>query len=60
MQSLEGDVGAKPLIGQNEDMLCEVEMPDPAVLRDIDTPAALAEIRAESTEKRENRPAGAE
>ncbi|MEQ9122692.1 MAG: 4-diphosphocytidyl-2C-methyl-D-erythritol kinase, partial [Alphaproteobacteria bacterium] len=48
MAGLAGDVGAKPLIGQNEDVVVEVEMDDAAVLRDIDTPEALALIRAEA------------
>jgi len=48
MTGLAGDVGAKPLIGQNEDVLVEVEIDDAAVLRDIDTPEALALIRAEA------------
>ena len=45
---LGGDMGAKPLIGENEDVAAEVEMDDQAVLRDIDTPSALADIRAET------------
>lgn len=45
MAALEGDVGAKSLIGQHEDLVTEVEMADAAVLHDVDTPAALAEIR---------------
>jgi molybdenum cofactor cytidylyltransferase len=48
MSDLRGDVGAKHLIGMNEDSVAEVEMSDPAILRDIDTPEALAAIRAES------------
>ncbi len=48
MATLSGDVGAKPLIGQNEDVLVEVEMTDGAVLADVDTPEALARIRREA------------
>jgi molybdenum cofactor cytidylyltransferase len=48
MADLKGDVGAKPLIGLNEDVLVEVEMGDSAVLVDVDTPEALAQIRAET------------
>lgn len=48
MADLKGDMGAKPLIGENEDVVAEVEMEDQAVLRDIDTPSALADIRAET------------
>ena len=47
MAGLAGDMGAKPLIGQNEDVVVEVEMDDPAVLRDVDTPEALRAIRDE-------------
>lgn len=45
MAELRGDVGAKPLIGQNEDLVVEVEMTDRGVLEDIDTPEALARLR---------------
>src|SRR3990172_5576604 len=38
--ALKGDVGAKHLIGENEDSVCEVEL-GPGVLMDIDTPADL-------------------
>ncbi len=48
MTRLAGDVGAKPLIGQNEDVVVEVEMDDAAVLRDVDTPEALARMRSEA------------
>ncbi|MGZ0187484.1 MAG: NTP transferase domain-containing protein [Alphaproteobacteria bacterium] len=48
MADLKGDVGAKPLIGPNEDVLVEVEMGDSAILVDVDTPEALAQIRAET------------
>lgn len=44
---LTGDAGAKPLIAAHEDAVCEIEA-DSAVLRDIDTPEALAELRAGS------------
>jgi len=45
MLELEGDVGAKHLIGLHGDRVCEVAMPDRAVLDDIDTPEALAHRR---------------
>jgi len=48
MTTLKGDVGAKPLIGPNEDVLVEVEMADAAILRDVDTPEALARLREET------------
>jgi molybdenum cofactor cytidylyltransferase len=36
-----GDVGAKHLIAENEEMVCEVEANDDGPLTDIDTPEAL-------------------
>jgi molybdenum cofactor cytidylyltransferase len=46
IRKLEGDVGAKGLIGENADIVCEVEMADDGPLLDIDTPDALAAYRA--------------
>ena len=37
-----GDVGAKHLIAENEEIVCEVEAPDDGPLTDIDTPEAFA------------------
>ena len=48
IRKLEGDVGAKSLIGENHDLVCEVEMSDDGPLVDIDTPSALAAYRAKS------------
>jgi molybdenum cofactor cytidylyltransferase len=45
MLALRGDVGAKHLIGQNEDVVAEVEMGDAGVLNDVDTLEALAAVR---------------
>ena len=45
MLALRGDVGAKHLIGQNEDVVAEVEMGDAGILNDVDTPEALAAVR---------------
>jgi molybdenum cofactor cytidylyltransferase len=45
IDDLKGDAGAKHLIAAHEDLVCEIEA-DAAVLRDIDTPEALAELRA--------------
>ena len=42
---LTGDEGAKRLLREHEDLVCEIET-DAAVLRDIDTPEALAALRA--------------
>ena len=39
-----GPAGAKGLIGQNEELVAEVETGDEAPLTDIDTPEALAEL----------------
>jgi molybdenum cofactor cytidylyltransferase len=45
MAELAGDVGAKHLIGEHAELVCEVEMDTDSVLVDIDTPEALAELR---------------
>jgi molybdenum cofactor cytidylyltransferase len=45
IESLNGDVGARELITAHEDVVCDIEA-DGAVLRDIDTPDALAALRA--------------
>lgn len=45
LQTLKGDTGAKHLIGEHADAVCEVPMPDDASLRDIDTPEDLAKRR---------------
>jgi molybdenum cofactor cytidylyltransferase len=42
ISTVSGDVGARHLIGDHEDMVQEVAMPDNGVLTDLDTPAALA------------------
>lgn len=43
--TITGDTGAKQLLAANEDHICEIET-DAAVLRDVDTPDALARLRA--------------
>ena len=45
MAELAGDVGAKHLIGEHADLVCEVEMDSDGVLVDVDTPDALAALR---------------
>jgi molybdenum cofactor cytidylyltransferase len=45
IEALSGDVGARELIAAHEELVCDVDA-DGAVLRDIDTPAALAALRA--------------
>jgi molybdenum cofactor cytidylyltransferase len=46
IENLSGDSGAKALIAVHEDLVCEIAA-GPAVLRDIDTPEALAALRAQ-------------
>jgi molybdenum cofactor cytidylyltransferase len=43
-----GDTGAKHLIGEHADLVCEVEMTGEAAITDIDTPEALAAWRGRS------------
>ena len=45
---LAGDTGAKHLIGEHADLVCEVEMTGEAAVTDIDTPEALAAWRSRS------------
>lgn len=46
MASVTGDTGAKHLLGSAFDQVAEVEIDSDAVLADIDTPEALAALRA--------------
>jgi molybdenum cofactor cytidylyltransferase len=46
--TLGGDEGAKQLFARHEELVCEIEAGG-AVLRDIDTPEALAALRAADT-----------
>ena len=46
MAKIAGDVGARHLIGEHAELVAEVEMDDDAILVDIDTPEALAALRA--------------
>lgn len=46
MLAIEGDVGARHLMGQYAELLVEVEAPDDGPLTDIDTPEALAAYRS--------------
>jgi molybdenum cofactor cytidylyltransferase len=46
MARIAGDVGARHLIGENAEVVCEVEMGDSGVLVDVDTPEALAALGA--------------
>ena len=56
MCEVDGDVGARHLIGAYADLVREVEMPDDAVLLDIDSPSALRSYRANG--RRGERPDG--
>ncbi|MDW8124389.1 MAG: molybdopterin-binding/glycosyltransferase family 2 protein [Geminicoccaceae bacterium] len=47
-EALEGDTGARHLIDQYPEAVAEVEMPDAAVLLDVDTPQALLALTGES------------
>lgn len=46
MRMLQGDVGAKHLIGEHVDEVCEVAVDASGVLLDLDTPEALASFHA--------------
>ena len=46
MAQVSGDTGAKHLIGEHADLVCEVAMTGEGAVTDIDTPEALAEWRA--------------
>lgn len=46
MKGAKGDTGARALIGEHADVVCDVAMEDSTVLEDFDTPAALAALRA--------------
>jgi molybdenum cofactor cytidylyltransferase len=48
MASLEGDVGARGLLARYADQVRTVAIDDPAILLDVDTPEALAELRGRS------------
>ena len=48
--ALSGDVGAKALIDRHTDRVRLVAIDDPAILVDVDTPAALAELRRRGDE----------
>lgn len=41
MRALAGDVGARHLIGEHADVVCEVEMDDDSIFLDVDVPAAV-------------------
>ncbi|HIB55911.1 MAG TPA: nucleotidyltransferase family protein, partial [Alphaproteobacteria bacterium] len=43
--AVSGDVGARHLIGEYGELVCEVEIGDGGILIDIDTPQALSSVR---------------
>ena len=45
MRGVGGDVGARHLIGEHEDLVAEVAMEDGAIFVDVDTPQALTALR---------------
>ncbi len=45
MQTVAGDTGARHMIGEHEEFVCEVQMETDATLVDIDTPEALVAFR---------------
>jgi molybdenum cofactor cytidylyltransferase len=47
LMAVEGDIGARHLIGRYSEAVVEVALPGNAALTDIDTPEALAAVRAE-------------
>lgn len=44
MAEIHGDTGARHLIGEHGELVCEIAMADDAVLIDVDTPDALAAV----------------
>jgi molybdenum cofactor cytidylyltransferase len=44
MGDVSGDVGARHIIGEHDELVVEVEVDDDSVLTDVDTPAALAAL----------------
>jgi len=45
MMAVVGDAGAKHLIGEHSELVCEVAMQDAAVLLDLDTPQAMSDYQ---------------
>ena len=44
IKEIQGDVGAKHLLGEHEEQVCEIEMSDNAVTLDIDSFGELSEF----------------
>jgi molybdenum cofactor cytidylyltransferase len=47
LMALEGDIGARHLIGRYGEAVSEVVLADQAALVDVDTPEAMAKVKAE-------------
>lgn len=45
LMDLKGDVGARHLIGEHAQLVCEVAIDDDGVLTDVDTPQALSSLK---------------
>ena len=45
MSDVKGDVGARHLLGEYAELVCEIPVDDDGVLLDVDSPAALAALR---------------
>jgi molybdenum cofactor cytidylyltransferase len=45
MSDIKGDVGARHLLGEHAELVCEIPVDDDGVLVDVDSPAALRAIR---------------
>ena len=45
--ALDGDIGARHLIGRYPEAVSEVALADSAALTDVDTPEALVRVKAE-------------
>lgn len=45
MREIKGDVGARHLLGEYAELLCEIPMDDDGVLLDVDSPGALRRLR---------------
>jgi molybdenum cofactor cytidylyltransferase len=46
MSEIKGDVGARHLLGEHAELLCEIPMDDDGVLLDVDSPHALRRLRS--------------
>jgi molybdenum cofactor cytidylyltransferase len=46
MSEIKGDVGARHLLGEYAELLCEIPMDDDGVLLDVDSPEALRRLRS--------------